>query len=233
MLHTDIKKLSIKEWSENDRPRERLLANGAGALSDAELIAILLSTGTREHSALDLAREILNKASNSLITLSKYTIADLTSIKGIGEAKAVTILTALELGRRRRESDVTERQRITSSRDVYEYIQSVLADKTYEEFWIVLLDRSNKILHRVCISEGGQAGTVADPKKIFKMALDQKAASIILCHNHPSGNKQPSSADEQLTKKLHKAGELLDIPVLDHIIVGEEDYFSFADEGMM
>lgn len=233
MFHTDVKKLSIKEWSLDERPRERLISHGANALSDAELLAILISTGTKEYSALDLAREVLNRADKNLITLSKLNINDLTQIKGIGEAKAITIITALELGRRRRESDVIERGKITSSRDIFEYIQRVLSDKTYEEFWIVLLDRANKILNKICISEGGSAGTVADPKKIFKIALDQKASSMILCHNHPSGNIKPSKADEQLTEKLKNAGVLLDLPVLDHIIVGDETYFSFADEGLL
>ncbi|HOW26242.1 MAG TPA: DNA repair protein RadC [Bacteroidales bacterium] len=225
--------IPISKWAEDDRPREKLLLKGKHSLSDAELLAILLGTGTRDHSALDLAKMILTETRNNLIELSKMQISQLMNFRGIGQAKAITVIAALELGRRRRGSEVIQRKKIQSSRDVFELFQVELAEKRYEGFWLLLLDRANKIVGQEKISEGGTAGTVADPKRIFKVAIDRFASSIILCHNHPSGNVEPSQADITLTKKMIHAGSLLDIQILDHIIIGEENYFSFADENMM
>lgn len=221
----------IREWAEDDRPREKMLNKGRHSLSDAELIAILIGSGSRNESAVDLAKRILRSGQDNLIELSKLSIPDLKRFKGIGEAKAITLLAALELGKRRRSAEALERKKITSSRDAFEFFISLLGDHTYETFYILLLNRANHVIRTVQISEGGISGTVADPKKIFKIALENNSSSIILCHNHPSGNIQPSDADIRLTKKLKAGGELLDIPVLDHLIVGEERYFSFADEG--
>jgi DNA repair protein RadC len=232
-MKTYPENLSIRYWSEDDKPREKLAGKGRMALSDAELMAILIGSGNKEDSAVDLSKKILNHVNGNLIELSRMSINDLMSFKGIGKAKAITIIAAIELGRRRRESEAREKKKITCSRDVFELIQSKLSDNHYEAFWIILLNRANNVLKEVNISEGGLSGTIADPKKIFKMALDNHAASIILCHNHPSGNIKPSEADIKLTKKLKEAGNLLEISILDHLIVGEENYFSFADEGMI
>jgi len=221
----------IREWAEDDRPREKLLLKGRQSLSDAELIAILMGSGSRNESAVDLAKRILRTSQDNLLELSKLSVMDLIKFKGVGEAKAVCIIAALELGKRRRGAEVLERKKITCSKDVFEYFTSVIGDYTFETFFILLLNRANKIIRHIQISEGGITGTVADPKKIFKLALEHNGTSIILCHNHPSGNVNPSDADIRLTKKLKNAGEMLDIPVLDHIILGEEKYFSFADEG--
>jgi len=226
-------KLSIKQWAEDDRPREKLLAKGRLALSNAELLAILIGSGTREESAVDLSKRILTASQDSLIELSKLNIADLSSFKGIGLARAVVIIAALELGRRRREAEALKKKTICSSHDVYEVMQSTLADINYEEFWILLLNRANQVIRKVNISEGGFAGTVADPKKIFKLALENNASGIILCHNHPSGNLKPSDADLNLTRKLKEAGTHLDLPILDHLIIGEEKYLSFADDALL
>ena len=223
----------ILSWAEEDRPREKLLLKGKGALSDAELIAILIGSGTRELSAVDLSKIILQKASNNLNELAKISLKDLMKIKGIGEAKAISIAAALELGRRRKDSDVVRRPKITSSKDAYEQIRSYLMDLAHEEFWILLLTRSNEVIRPVQISQGGISGTVADPKIIFKSALEHLASSMILAHNHPSGNLKPSEADKELTRRLVTSGKLLDIPVLDHLIVSELGYLSFADEGML
>jgi len=223
----------ISKWAEDDRPREKLMLKGKHSLSDAELLAILIGTGSREHSALDLAKMILIQTRNNLIELSKMQISELMDFRGIGQAKAITVIAALELGRRRRGSEVIQRKKIQSSKDVFELFQVELAEKKYEGFWLLLLDRANKIIGQEKISEGGTAGTVADPKRIFKTAIDRHASSLILCHNHPSGNVEPSQADISLTKKMIQAGTLLDIQILDHIIIGEENYFSFADENMM
>ncbi|MDP2424686.1 MAG: DNA repair protein RadC [Bacteroidales bacterium] len=227
------KKQAIKLWAEDDRPREKLLLKGKQALSDAELIAILIATGNTEESAVDLAQRILNTVDGNLIELSKLTVKDLTKFKGIGLAKAITIIAALEIGRRRREAEVLQKKQIITSKDAYEIFQSTLSDSNYEQFWVLLLNRAQKLIRKVNISEGGMTGTVADPKKIFKIALDQSACSIILGHNHPSGNLNPSEQDIKLTQKMKKSGELLEISVLDHIIVGDNNYFSFADEGLM
>jgi len=223
----------IREWAEDDRPREKLLLKGRQSLSDAELIAILMGSGSRNESAVDLAKRILKESSDNLMELSKLSVQELIKFKGVGQAKAISIIAALELGKRRRGAEALERKKIASSKDVFEYFSSIIGDSTYETFYILLLNRANKIIREIQISEGGISGTVADPKKIFKLALDHNATSIILCHNHPSGNVKPSGDDIALTKKIKNAGDMIDISVLDHIIIGDEKYYSFADESMM
>ncbi len=227
------KMLGIKSWSPDDRPREKLILKGKSALSDAELIAILLGSGTSSLSAVELAKKVLQPAGNNLHELARHTVKDLIKIKGIGEAKALTIVAALELGRRRKEIEGNEKPKIAGSRDAYEILKADLLDISHEEFWIVLLNRANRVIRKSQISQGGVAGTVADPKIIFKVALEELASGIILAHNHPSGNLTASQADLDLTKKLKDAGKLLDIQVLDHIIVAGQRYFSFADEGLI
>ena len=224
---------TIKSWAEDDRPREKLLLKGKSALSDAELIAILIGSGNLEETAVDLSKRILNESNNSIAELSRLTIKDLTKFKGIGEAKALSIAAALELGRRRREEEAINKKQITSSKDVFEIFHPFLSDLNYEEFWILLLNKANKIIGKFSISEGGLTGTVADPAKIFRKAIENNAVGMILCHNHPSGNIKPSDSDIKLTQKMKEGGKLLDIAVLDHIIIGEEKYFSFADEGLI
>ncbi|MFA8450478.1 MAG: DNA repair protein RadC [Bacteroidales bacterium] len=232
-MNSYLKHIPIKSWEENDQPREKLINQGKNILSDAELIAILLGSGSRNESAVQLAKRIIAHVKGNLVELSKLSVKELCAFKGIGPAKAVSIVAALELGRRRRASEALQKEKISSSVDAYEILQSCIAEKNYEEFWLLLLDRANQIINKTKISEGGMAGTVADPKKIFKYAIDKNASSIILCHNHPSGNIRPSSNDIQITKKITEAGKLIDINVLDHLIIGEEKYFSFADENMM
>jgi len=225
--------LRIPQWAEDDRPREKLLLKGRSSLSDAELLAILLGTGTKSLSAVDLAKQLLQKAEQNLNNLARLSVNDLTRIKGIGKAKAISIISALELGRRRKETQQTHKPRITSSTDVLEVIKPDLLDLNHEEFWIIILNRANYVLKKTQISRGGISGTVADPKLIFKSAIEQNGSSIILIHNHPSGNLQPSQADITLTKNLKEAGKFMEIPVLDHIIVSDNHYFSFADEGLI
>ncbi len=225
--------LGIKSWAEDDRPREKLLLKGKAALSDAELIGILIGSGTQKLTAVDVAKLILNAVGNDLNELAKRSVKDLMKIKGIGEAKAITIVSALELGRRRKETAAAAKTIITCSTDIYNYIKPHLLDLPHEEFWIILLNRANVVMKKTAISSGGVAGTVADPKIIFKHALENLASSIILIHNHPSGNTKPSAADISLTKKVKDAGLLFDLPILDHIIFAETAYYSFADEGML
>ncbi|MBN2348608.1 MAG: DNA repair protein RadC [Bacteroidales bacterium] len=225
--------ISIKNWAIEDRPREKLLNKGIQSLSDAELIAILIGSGTKENSAVEVARKILNTADNNLNNLGKKSIKDLQKIHGIGEAKALSVIAALELGRRRKLADIPDKQKITSSNDVFSLFHPILADLPYEEFWILLLNRANKIIERYKISQGGVSGTVIDIKMILKNAVENLASSIILCHNHPSGNLMPSEADKSITKKLKEASELMDIKLLDHIIIGNNAYFSFIDEAIL
>jgi DNA repair protein RadC len=224
---------SIKSWAEEDRPREKLLQKGRAALSDAELMAILLGSGTARLSAVDVAKLILNAVQNDLNELARLSVKELMRHKGIGEAKAITIVAALELGRRRKESAAAQRTTITCSADIYNLVRSNLQDLPHEEFWVVLLNRANVVMRKLPISVGGVAGTVADPKLIFKHALEQLASSVILVHNHPSGNRQPSAADIALTRKVKEAGKFLDLPVLDHLIYTDLGYYSFADEGIL
>ncbi|EAY29275.1 DNA repair protein RadC [Microscilla marina ATCC 23134] len=226
-------RLQITRWAEEDRPREKLLLKGKHSLSDAELIAILIGSGTVSVSAVDLAKQILNSVGNNLNDLAKLSIKDLKKFKGIGEAKAISIISALELGRRRKESEPSRKPRITSSKNVYDLIAPHLMDLGHEEFWAVMLNKSNVVIKKEQISSGGVSGTIADPKVIFKKAIEALASSIIVVHNHPSGNLQPSQADIGLTRKLAEAGKMLDIPVLDHMIFTDYNYYSFADEGMM
>jgi len=228
-----IEKISIKDWPEDDRPREKLLSIGKKNLSNAELIAILIGSGNKDDSAVELSKKILNSVNNNLIELSKLSLIELMKFKGIGEAKAVSIVAALELGTRRRESEVIFKNKIENSKDVFELFSSLFTDSFSEVFWILMLNRANGIIKKVNISNGGISGTVVDPKKIFSLALENTASSIVLCHNHPSGNIQPSEADIKLTKKIKDAGIALDINVLDHIIIGNESYFSFSDEGLL
>lgn len=227
-------KLPIRSWAEDDRPREKLLLKGKGQLSKAELIAILIASGNRDESAVELSKRILNSVDNNLAELSKLSVNELCKFKGIGKAKAISIVAALEIGRRRRADDVIQKKKkINSSKDVYDTFYADLSDKHYEEFWILLLDRANQIIKKINISEGGLSGTVADPKKIFKLALEHNSSSIILAHNHPSNNLKPSDNDIKLTKSISSAGRTLEISVLDHIIVGSDNYFSFADESLI
>jgi len=232
-MEKNLTKRPISQWAEDDRPREKLSVKGKSVLSDAELIAILIGSGNREQSAVELSQAILKDVENNLIELSKLSITDLQKYKGIGEAKAISIVAALELGKRRLSSKALVRKKVSSSRDAYDLFLPFLIDRYDEEFRVLLLDRSNKIISNLSVGEGGFAGTVADPKKIFKLALQHNASSIILGHNHPSNNTSPSDTDIRLTKKLSKAGESLDISVLDHIIVGNDTYYSFADEGVI
>lgn len=226
-------KLNIKAWAEEDRPREKLALKGKNTLSDAELIAILIGSGNKHDTAVELSKKILASINNDLNELGKLSINDLIQFNGIGEAKAISIIAALELGRRRKSSDVEKRTKVTSSKDAYNSISSVLSDLQHEEFWVIYLNRNNEIIKQENISKGGVSGTVADSKIIFKRAIETLASAIILSHNHPSGNLKPSNADIQLTKKLKEAGTMLDIPVLDHLIIGEKDYFSFADNSIL
>lgn len=226
-------KITIKLWAEEDRPREKLSLQGRRSLSDAELIAILIGSGSRNESAVELSKRILHTCNNDLNFLGKLNIQDLSKFKGIGDAKAISIIAALELGRRRKESVRQHQILVHSSKDAYEAIKSQFTDLNHEEFWILLLNRANKITSKQLISKGGQAGTVADPKIIFNTALQNHASSVILAHNHPSGNLKPSQADIDLTRKLKSAGAFLDIPVLDHLIITDTGFFSFTDEGML
>lgn len=232
-METETRILTIKEWSPDDRPREKMMLKGKAALSDAELIAILLGSGTTALSAVDLAKNVLLQAEHSLHALGQLTIRDLVKIKGIGTAKAMTIVAALELGRRRRYFVPEKRPKISGSIDAYDLLKSDLEDLPHEEFWMLLLNRANRVIRKVPISQGGVAGTVADPKIIFKFALDELASGIIVAHNHPSGNLTASQADIQLTQRLKESGKLLEIQVLDHLIFAGYKYFSFADEGLL
>jgi DNA repair protein RadC len=233
MNEPSLNPLKIKSWSPEDRPREKLLLKGTPVLSDAELVAILLGTGTTTTSAVELAKRVLQTVDNNLHELARLSVKDLMKVKGIGEVKAITIIAALELGRRKKDLDPEAKPRISSSRDVFEILKAHLLDIHHEEFWILLLNRANRVIKKHQISQGGVAGTVADPKIIFKVALAELASGIVLAHNHPSGNLTASQADIDLTKKLKDAGKLLEIQVLDHVIIAGQKYFSFADEGML
>lgn len=226
-------KLSIHQWAEEDRPREKLKLHGRRTLSDAELIAILIGSGSAEESAVELSRRILSDHDNSLEGLALKTVEDLCRYKGIGEAKAVAIIAALELGRRRQENPPAKKRKITSSWDVYFVLRPTFADLNHEEFWILLLNQANVVEAKKLISRGGRAGTIVDAKLVFEAALQHKATAIVLAHNHPSGSLTPSQQDRDLTKKLVKAGKLLDIRVVDHVIFGNGTYYSFSDEGEM
>ena len=222
----------INQWAEDDRPREKFLLKGKSSLSDSELLAILIGSGSRNESAVQLCQRILASANNNLNQLGKLSIAQLTEFKGIGEAKAITIAAALELGRRRRSEDAEELKKINSSKAVFEIMQPIIGELPHEEFWILYLNNSNKVIHKAQLSKGGITGTVVDSRIVFKTAFEQNATSIILTHNHPSGKLMASQADIEITKKLKLAGEQLEILILDHIIITETGYYSFQDEGI-
>jgi len=227
------KNISIKDWAKDDRPREKLLIKGKGALSDAELLAILIASGNRHESAVELSKRILQSLGNNLNKLAKLSVNDLMKFKGIGQAKAISIIASLELGRRRRSSDVLEKDKIEGSKDAFQILQLKLEDMPHEEFWVMLLNRANKVIDTKLVGRGGVSSTVVDSKVIFSFALESLASAIILAHNHPSGNLKPSNSDIRLTKKIVDAGKIMEVPVLDHIIFGDNDYFSFADEGLI
>jgi DNA repair protein RadC len=225
--------LSIKSWAEEDRPREKLMTQGRRALTDAELIAILIGSGSRTESAVELSKRILHHYGNDLNNLGKASISELSKFKGIGEAKAISIIAALEVGRRRNDTETKVPDSVTCSKDAYNIMRRHFMDLNHEEFWILLLSRSNKVISKELISKGGLSGTIADPKIIYNVALQRNAANIFMMHNHPSGNLKPSQLDIDLTKKIAQAGKLLDLPVLDHLIITNDGYYSFADEGLM
>lgn len=223
---------SIKNWAEDDKPREKLMLKGKTALSDAELVAILIGSGSRYESAVSLSKRILSSVDNNLNALGRLSLKQLMEFKGIGEAKAVSVAAALELGRRRRMEESIELQKVTSSKAVFEIMQPIIGELPHEEFWVLYLNNSNKVIYKSQLSKGGITGTVVDVRLIFKTALEQNAISVILTHNHPSGRLEASDADKEITKKLKIAGDQLDIKVLDHIIITENGYFSFQDEGI-
>lgn len=229
----DSKPLNIRDWSPEDRPREKLLLKGTSALTEAELIAILIGSGTTKTSAVELAKKVLLLGNNSLNELARLTVKDLMKIKGIGQAKAITIVGALELGRRRKEEDPEEKPKINSSKDAFDLLKGDFMDLPHEEFWVLLLNRANRVVKKKRISEGGVSGTVADPKIIYKLALEDLASGVIVAHNHPSGNLTASQSDLDLTRKLKEAGKFLEIQLLDHLIITNQKYISFADEGLM
>lgn len=229
----ESKPLTIKGWSPEDRPREKLSLKGTSALSDAELIAILIGSGTANLSAVDVSKKALQHAGNNLNELARFSVKDLMKVKGIGEAKAITIVAALELGRRRKGADPDEKPRISSSKEAFDQLAGDLMDLQHEEFWVLLVNRAHRVIKKKRVSGGGVSGTVADPKIIFKMALEELASGVIVAHNHPSGNLSASQSDIDLTKKLKEAGKFLEIQLLDHVIICGQKYFSFADEGMV
>ncbi|OCB76624.1 RadC family protein [Flavobacterium crassostreae] len=224
---------SIKDWSQEDKPREKLIYKGKGALSDAELIAILIGSGSRNESAVALSKRILAGVTNNLSALGKLSMEQLMAHKGIGEAKAIAIIAALELGRRRRAEAALDLVKITSSKAIFELMQPVIGELSHEEFWIIYLNNSNKVVSKLQLSKGGITGTLVDVRIVFKCALERGATALILCHNHPSGSLIPSDADKRITQKLVLAGQSLDIKVLDHVIVTETHYFSFTDAEML
>jgi DNA repair protein RadC len=224
---------SLKSWADEDKPREKLLLKGKSTLSEAELIAILLRSGTHEEHVVRLSQKVLSKVNNDLNELGKLSVKDMLDwkLKGLGETKAITIVAALELGRRKQQTEIKQRKIVSGSKDMYELLSPLIADLRHEEFWIVLLNRANKIISVEPISSGGITGTVVDTRILFSSALKSNAISIILSHNHPSGSLRPSAADEELTRKIRDAGKLLDVQLLDHLIISESGYYSFADEG--
>lgn len=232
-MSQEVSKISIKDWSENDRPREKLVLNGSASLSNAELIAILIGSGNREMSAVELSRLILKQAGNSLDKLGKMSVKDLMKFKGIGEAKAITIAAAMELGKRRASEMPLTKPKITCSDDAFKVLHPILGELPHEEFWILYLNNSNKVLAKHQISKGGFTGTLVDIRIVFKKAIEEGAVAMILSHNHPSGKLQPSQDDRRLTNRLIEAGKTMDIKVLDHLIVTQENFYSFADHNMM
>lgn len=223
----------IKSWAEEDRPREKLLDKGRHVLTEAELIAILIGSGNRNETAVELSKRILASVNNNLNELGKLSVQELNKFKGIGDAKAISIVAALELGRRRKDTETVKREKIVTSKDVFDLMKPSLMDLPHEEFWLLILNRAHLVIKKELISRGGTAGTVVDTKIIFKTAVENYASSIIICHNHPSGNLKPSDADIQITKNLKEAGKIMGIPLLDHLIIAENGFYSFADEGML
>ncbi len=226
-------KLGIKSWAEEDRPREKLMEKGRHVLTEAELIAILIGSGSKDETAVELSKRILSSVGNNLNDLGKLGVGELVKFKGIGEAKAISVMAALELGRRRKETEAVKRDKISISKDVFDIMKPILIDLPHEEFWLLILNRANRVLKKELISRGGVSGTVVDTKIIFKAAVENYASSIIICHNHPSGNLKPSEADMRITKNIKEAGKLMEIPLLDHLIITENGFYSFSDEGMM
>lgn len=227
------KNLSIKNWAVEDRPREKLIKKGVESLCNAELLAILIGSGTKNKTALELGRQLLFSASNNLVELGKMKLEDLIKVKGVGEAKAISLLAAIELGRRSRFAEPLEKARITSSRDSFQIFQPILGDLPHEEFWVMLLNRSNRLIDNVRISKGGISGTVIDAKLILNTAITRLASAIIICHNHPSGNRNPSEADIRITQKIKSAANTMDVSLLDHLIIADRGYYSFSDEGIL
>ena len=225
--------LAIKSWAEEDRPREKLLQKGKTTLTDAELVAILLGSGSRNESAVNLAKRLLGSTKNNINALAKLSVEDLCEFSGIGPAKAINIIAAIELGRRRGKEEIPAVEKITRSKDVFDLMWPLIGDLPHEEFWVLYLNNSNKVLQKLQLSKGGITGTMVDVRLVFNRGLALLATSVILCHNHPSGKLVPSQSDKQLTQKLKKAGATLDITVLDHLIITENAYFSFADESIL
>ncbi|MGY5352413.1 RadC family protein [Wenyingzhuangia sp. IMCC45533] len=232
-MKEDIKSFTIKDWKEEDRPREKLLVKGAQALSDAELVAILIGSGNRKESAVQLSKRILTHFKNNFNELARASIAELCKFNGVGEAKAISIVTALEVGKRRRLAAALSIPKISCSKDAFEILNPIMGDLPHEEFWILHLNNNNKVIDRQLISKGGLTGTMVDLRLVFKKSLELLSTAMVLGHNHPSGKINPSSADKQLTQKIKNAAALLDIKVLDHLIITQKAYFSFADEGIL
>ena len=233
MENSENSKTSIKNWAEDDRPREKMTRHGAEVLSNAELLAIIINNGNKDKSAVELAKDILKLGADNLDELGKLSLKDFQKIKGIGSAKAIAITAALELGRRRSGGNLLQRTKVTSSKEIAVYLRSKLKDNSHEVFAVLFLNQANKIKNFKIISEGGITGTVADPRIILKLALEEGATSLVLSHNHPSGNLNPSRADQELTQKIKQAASYFDIKILDHIIVSDEGHYSFADEGLL
>ena len=231
---TDDKRLTIRDWAENDRPREKMLRKGAQSLSDAELLAILIGSGNRDESAVELSRRIMRECKDNINELAQLSIADLCKrFKGIGEAKAITIMAALEIGKRRKTSEILERKKITSSLDLFNLFEPQLVDLPHEEFWIGLLNGANKVIEIKRLTQGGSRQTVVDIPMLLKMALEKSAQALVVAHNHPSGQNRPSHEDEQITRRIKVGCEAIGITLLDHIIIARGAYYSFADEGKM
>ena len=229
----DYNKQGIKNWAVEDRPREKLISRGISSLTDAELIAILISSGNSNESAVELSRRIMDSIHHNLHELGKLNCEELKRFRGIGEAKAVTLIAAMELGRRRNQSEALKKEQIKESKDAANYLRPEIGDLAYEEFWVLFLNRQNKIIDKQKLSQGGMTGTVIDVRLVMKLALEKHAISLIFCHNHPSGNLEPSDADKKITRQLKEAAALMEIPVIDHLIITQSGFFSFADEGML
>ena len=229
----EYRKLNIKEWAVEDRPREKMVYRGLSSLSDAELIAILIGSGNQDETAVELSRRIMERVKNNLNELGRLNIEDLKKFKGIGEAKAITIIAAMELGRRRNHSDILEMDKITGSKDVARFFRPIIGDLPHEEFWALFLNRQNRIIDKQRLSQGGLTGTVIDVRLVLKLALEKHATSLIFAHNHPSGNLDPSDADKKITRQLKESAKIMDIPLIDHLIITQGGYYSFADEGIL